>query len=64
MNASEVKRQYAKGRRDFRGVVARNADFSETNLAQICFDGADLSGSRFCSADLSRSDEEKGTRVN
>lgn len=56
MNASEILHRYAMGRRDFRGVIVRNANLCESSLIGIRFDGADLSGSRFCGARVCAAD--------
>lgn len=60
MKASEVLRQYAKGRRDFRGENLRclsfkgqDKDFSLLNLQGINLQGANLANASFINADFS-----------
>ena len=52
MDTNELLRCYARGDRDFRGIVLRGADLCEASLSGVHFEDADLSGSRFCGADL------------
>jgi len=49
----EILHQYKNGRRDFRGIVVRDGDFGEANLAGAQFHQADLTGCDFRFAHLS-----------
>ncbi|OKH38318.1 hypothetical protein NIES2119_09775 [[Phormidium ambiguum] IAM M-71] len=52
MKASEVLRQYAEGRRDFRGENLRGLSFGSKDLSGADFSEADIKGTNFCRANL------------
>jgi uncharacterized protein YjbI with pentapeptide repeats len=56
MTAEELLARYAKGQRDFRGVILRGADLRQADLSFAVFQGADLTAANLGGANLFRSD--------
>src|SRR5262245_27792377 len=53
MDTDELLKRYAKGRRDFRGVILRGLNLHEADLSGTDLREADLTGAMLSGADLS-----------